>query len=121
MCEAAGVKIPEGLDGHSMVPMFKGEKHARKWAYVWYNPQGGPTGREFARTQRWKLYGDGKFYDMKNDPAEKSPIKVSELSEKNIDAHKMLLAAIQKYEDARPAKFAKKPGKTKKDKKKKKK
>ena len=123
MCEAAGISSPSNLDGFSMVPMFKGEKHARKWAYVWYARNGGATGKEFARTQRWKLYADGKFFDMDKDPEEKSPIPVNELSEKNIESHKMLLAALKKYENVRSEEVAsanKKPSK-KKDKKKKKK
>ena len=32
MCEASGIAVPSGLDGHSMVPMFKGEQHAREWS-----------------------------------------------------------------------------------------
>ncbi|MEM9281223.1 MAG: sulfatase-like hydrolase/transferase [Verrucomicrobiota bacterium] len=30
----------------------------------------GPSGGYWARTQRWKLYDDGRFYDMRNDPVE---------------------------------------------------
>ena len=28
----------------------------------------------FARDQRWKLYGDGRFYDVANDEMEERPL-----------------------------------------------
>ena len=35
----------------------------------------------FSQNSRYKLYKDGKFYDMENDILEKSPLSDKELSE----------------------------------------
>jgi hypothetical protein len=57
--------------------------------YCYYNPRPEKTMPvRFVRDQRWKLYGDGRFYDVANDPEEKSPI-----SDKN-NAWKKLSAAL---------------------------
>jgi arylsulfatase A len=108
ICDTASAAIPKELpiNGHSMLPMFKGGKGPRQWAYVWYARNGGAKGSEFARNQRYKLYGNGKFYDMEKDPLEKKSLKTSELSEKNIGIHKMLSAAIEQYDGIRSEKVA---------------
>jgi arylsulfatase A len=118
MCDAATIEIPKELpiNGKSMLPVFNGSQGLRKWAYVWYARNGGAKGSEFARNQRYKLYGDGKFFDMEKDPLEKTVLKTSELSEKNIGIHKMLSAAIKQYDGIRSEEIAqanKKPKKNK--------
>jgi len=69
--ELTGTKLPEGvtIDGRSFAPQLKGKKgNPRKWAYCQWE------GKAWARTQRWKLYRDGRLYDLQKDPLEKSPI-----------------------------------------------
>jgi len=72
--ELAGAPVPEGLDGVSFAPQLRGEPGTpREWMFCYYNPR--PERTEpvrFVRDQRWKLYGDGRFYDVANDPAEKN-------------------------------------------------
>ncbi len=74
--EVAGGSIPDGLDGVSFAPQLRGrEGHPREWIFCYYNPRPERTQpARFVRDQRWKLYGDGRFYDVTNDPDEKSPI-----------------------------------------------
>lgn len=77
-CDAAGVAIPEGLtiDGHSILTQLYGQSGTpREWAYCWYRRGGGGKAAVWARTQRYKLYASGEFYDVPADPAEKSPLK----------------------------------------------
>ncbi|MEM7475704.1 MAG: sulfatase-like hydrolase/transferase, partial [Planctomycetota bacterium] len=108
LCEAAGAKLPEDrpLDGRSFLPQLKGEKgNPRDWIYVWYARNGGPKGKEFTRNQRYKLYGSGEFYDIKNDVLEKSPLAVAALSEKQSEVKSMLQSALDQYAEARPERF----------------
>ena len=69
--ELAGAKLPESvtIDGRSFGPQLRGKKgNPRKWAYCQWQ------GKAWARTKRWKLYRDGRLYNMQKDPLEKSPI-----------------------------------------------
>jgi arylsulfatase A len=74
--QLAGAAIPKGLDGRSFAPQLAGQPgNPRPWMYCYYNPRPEKTMPvRFVRDQRWKLYGDGRFYDIANDPEEKSPI-----------------------------------------------
>jgi arylsulfatase A len=61
MCEAAGVKLPDGRvwDGRSFLPQLLGRTGSpREWIYSWYSPRQGQdrSVREFAFNQRYKLY-----------------------------------------------------------------
>ena len=76
-CEMSGVEVPSGIDGRSLLKTLKGsdEKH-RDWIYMWYSRNGGnKAARQFARNQRYKLYGDGRFFDVKNDVLETLPLQ----------------------------------------------
>jgi arylsulfatase A len=69
--ELAGTTPPKDrpIDGVSFAPQLMGKRgNPRQWAYC----QRG--GKAWARTQRWKLYRDGRLYHMEKDPLEKSPI-----------------------------------------------
>ena len=97
--ETAGAKIPEGLDGHSFLPQLKGEPGTpREWTYCYYCPRPERTKPvRFVRDIRYKLYGDGRFYDVENDVLEKTPLQ--ELDD-NAQAAK---AKLEKALDSMPA------------------
>jgi arylsulfatase A-like enzyme len=58
--------ISPAIDGQSFAPRLLGDGPApRAWAFS----QG--RGKHWVRTQRWKLYNDGRFFDVETDPAEK--------------------------------------------------
>lgn len=69
--DLAGVSPPEELsvDGSSFAPRLrgKGAEH-RRWVYAEHR------GQSWVRTRRWKLYDDGRLYDMRSDSRESSPI-----------------------------------------------
>jgi len=101
MREFADLPKLDGLDGHSFAPQLCGQTGTpREWMYCFYHPR--PERGEavrFVRDLRWKLYGDGKFVDVANDPLEKEPIKQPSSPE--------ALAAKQKLQqalDSMPAK-----------------
>ncbi len=75
--ETAGAKLPAGLDGRSFLPQLKGEPgHPREWTFCFYCPRPERTPpQRFARDVRYKLYGDGRFYDVEHDVLEQSPLK----------------------------------------------
>lgn len=72
--EVAGLEN-DGIDrdGISFAPTLFGQARSSKrdWIYIEHR------GKRCVRSKDWKLYGDGRFYDMNKDPLEKSPIKES--------------------------------------------
>ncbi|MCX8036449.1 MAG: sulfatase-like hydrolase/transferase [Candidatus Sumerlaeia bacterium] len=110
LLDAAGVQPVGGMefDGRSFLPQLRGEKgNPRPWVYSWYSPRQGAdmTVREFAFTQRYKLYRTGEFFDLANDIEEKQPLKVDTLTGEAAAAAKMLQEALDQFKDARPAEF----------------
>ena len=78
-----GAELPDSgkIDGVSFAPQLKGEKGTpREWIYCYYENgliwRGKVTSRKtvFARNHRWKLYSNGRLYDIKNDVLEKKPV-----------------------------------------------
>lgn len=86
MLEAAGAARPKNvpLDGQSFLPQLRGQRgNPRRWIYCWHDPRPGwdkePYRLEiFARDQRYKLYSDGRFYDVSNDVLEQKPIPLGQ-------------------------------------------
>ncbi|MEX0777934.1 MAG: sulfatase-like hydrolase/transferase [Phycisphaeraceae bacterium] len=75
LLEVAGVPPPAGLtpDGRPLIDAAGKLGQARQYAYVWYDPKGRPpTPGQWARDQRYKLYGDGQFFDMTKPTLEKA-------------------------------------------------
>ncbi len=103
ICETANVRIPNDptIDGRSFLPQLKGEKgNPRKWVYCWYSRSGKrANASEFARTRRYKLYRNGRFYDVLNDVQEKNPLKDDELDDKARRIKAMLREVLDKYEN----------------------
>lgn len=106
LAAAAGLALPKEvpLDGRSFWPQLCGEKgEPRAWTYCWYARNGGAKAAvEFARTQRFKLYRDGKFYDLERDPQERSPLAVNGLTGDIAAIRTQLQVALDQYADARP-------------------
>ncbi len=79
LAEAAGAPLPRDrvIDGRSFLPQIKGAKGSpRDWVFCHYWKRGRERDKisEFVRDKRWKLYGDGRFYDLKSDGAEENPL-----------------------------------------------
>lgn len=93
------------LDGFNLLPVFKGRHPTpREWSYCWYlrdeevhpDPTE-PNLRVFARTARYKLYRDGRFFDVLNDREELRPLSAADLDPATAAIHAQLLAVIERY------------------------
>jgi arylsulfatase A len=109
LCQCAGVAVPTELriDGRSFLPQLQGRKSdPREWIYCWYSRNGGAAeAREFARNHRFKLYRTGEFYDVDADANEKNPLPADRLSGKSKAAKKVLQAVLDRYANARSARY----------------
>lgn len=70
LAHLAGADLPVVMiDGSSFAPQLLGKKgKPRDWIYTEWN------GRAWVRNKKWKLYSDGKLYNMDKDPFERLPI-----------------------------------------------
>jgi len=101
IAEAVGASVSWDIDGRSFLPQLRGRRgNPRDWIFIWYRRNPGDTLYRFARDQRWKLYGDGKYdragklFDVSADPLEESPIEPGKGGEQAAAARKKLEAAL---------------------------
>jgi arylsulfatase A len=85
LADVAGAELPNNLrfDGRSFAPQLHGETAApRRWIYCWYE-RNGKRGNEkqLVRNRQYKLYADGRFFDVAVDRFEKRPLKAAQLSD----------------------------------------
>ena len=82
MFDAIGAKLPAGrkVDGQSFLPQLRGGKGTpRQWMYCHYDPRPGHDKEQFhlqkfARDQRFKLYSDGRMFEIDRDVLEQHPL-----------------------------------------------
>ena len=71
LADLGGAEIPpeQTLDGASFAPLLRGEPgKGRDWVFAEHR------GRSWVRTRDWKLYRDGRFFHMADDPDETQAI-----------------------------------------------
>ena len=102
-CEMSGASVPAGIDGKSLLSTLKGDGRThRDWIYMWYSRSGNNRqARQFVRNQRYKLYGNGKFFDIEKDVLEKAPLEELSSEQKSIRA--LLQKGLDHYRDKRPS------------------
>jgi len=106
MLEAARLAKPEGwhLDGRSFWSQLQGQPgQPRESIYSWYAPDGGPSGVEFARGDRFKLYRNGRIFDVVQDPDEKDVLELASLKLTERQTIARLQQSLDRFKDARPA------------------
>lgn len=70
------------LDGHSFWPTMqsRGGLHQRDSIYCWYDRNGiRENAKQLVRSQFYKLYANGRYFDTRNDLLEKKPLNVNNL------------------------------------------
>jgi len=90
--DLARAELPAALkpSGHSFAPLLRGQDYEpRKFAFAEHR------GRHWVRNQRYKLYGDGKFYDIERDPRERRPLPAGQLSAEAQAARRQLATALR--------------------------
>lgn len=108
LADAAGARLPEGFrtDGRSFLPRLRGQRgNPRDWIFCHYEPRlehmDANRGR-FARTRRFKLYHDGRFYDVPADVLEQAQIDLSDQQTPELELKKAQRKRLQAVLDAMP-------------------
>jgi len=115
LCELAGASIPEShvLDGRSLIPLFKGQEGRPKhFTFTWGNYENNSSKYkdpshntdkllDVIRGPRYKLYSDGRLFDVAKDPLEKAPIEKGS-SVKSDEARKSLKSSLLSLRKTQP-------------------
>lgn len=98
--EVCDLKVPSDLDGISFAPQLKGETGTpRQWMHCYYCPRPERSKeQQFVRDKRWKLYRDGRMFDITQDVKEKD-----DLAESNEPAVVAARTRLQQVLDQFPA------------------
>jgi arylsulfatase A-like enzyme len=101
LADAAGIQLDQNdpKDGQSFLPQIVGESTTpRTHVLCHYQPYwkfGGKNASAFVRTDRFKLYADGRFYDIANDLDEANNLAGVFSGEQAMTAHKQLNKLMQ--------------------------
>ena len=107
LLDCAGIAPPPDrvLDGQSFLPQLRGEEgDPREWIYSWFS-RTGQGWREFARTHRYKLFKNGRFFDLIQDPEQEEPLESDALDANARSARDLLEGVLDRYKDTRPARL----------------
>ena len=99
-------------DGISMMDIFSGNKFKnRETATIYYDSKWGKNEfrNVFSQNHRYKLYKDGRFFDMEKDILETQPINDGELTEIEIKIKNKLASELEKFPDLPPRNSYKAP------------
>ncbi len=112
LADLAGGEVPQDrkIDGRSFLPQLKGEiGNPRDWVFCWYERNGKRDGnvKRYARNQTYKLYHDGRFFNIPADELEKHSLSPDELDDEAVSIRgklKQVIAKIQADEKNFPYK-----------------
>jgi len=68
LAEVAGAELPEGTDGTSFLPALVGGDGLRSTMFAQLGDD------KCLRGRRWKIHGDGRLFDLINDPFERNDV-----------------------------------------------
>jgi arylsulfatase A len=92
LAELAKARLPRdpAPDGHSFAVRLRGQGSGpREWVFC------EQKNRQWVRNRHWKLYNDGRLFDMQNDPDETKPLAESDTGQESAVARRQLTAALQ--------------------------
>jgi arylsulfatase A len=104
IAQLGGAQLPLKIDGKSFLPRLRGEAgQPREWIFSHYDPRPGwdkkpYTRKRFARNKRFKLYEDGRFFDVPKDVLEARPLAAGEISGEAADARRQLQRVLKSME-----------------------
>jgi len=99
--DASG-KPGQQVDGKSFFPVLTGSPHVpRKTAFVHHDPKWGRNvnryRNQFVRSLDYKLYSDGRFFDLSTDVLEQQPIRADSLLETEAAVYQMLQRELARH------------------------
>ncbi|MEM9674016.1 MAG: sulfatase-like hydrolase/transferase [Bacteroidota bacterium] len=94
-------------DGESFYPLLTdADYQPRETAFVHYDPRWGKFVNQyrdqFVQTVDYKLYQDGKFFNITNDPLEEKPLDEASLTKAEREIHTHLVRELKKHPDWNP-------------------
>jgi arylsulfatase A len=101
VADAMGQPVPSSwqLEGSSFIPVLKREVDtARDWVFAQgrtFDASSAKKNTAWVRTARWKLYYDGRLFDMQNDVREQAAISPGQGSDEAKTARKQLQAVFE--------------------------
>jgi len=114
LTDVAGATTPSQLqlDGISLVPTFHQQPRHKPYIYSWYHRDGQRgQAKQWVRDSQYKLYADGKFYDVQSDPNEKQNLAHSampgELQNRHDQFQKWLAKRVEQTKQFDPIQRAK--------------
>jgi arylsulfatase A-like enzyme len=79
----AGAKLADNhqTDGRSITPFLNDpDRQGREHIFIHYDPRWANTGlTRYVFDTKWKLYEDGRFFDINKDPSEMTPIALTDM------------------------------------------
>lgn len=96
----SSIGVNDVTDGFTFLPQLLGKEGVkRKWTFCHYDPRPGWDKDKFAlvryaRTKRFKLYDNGRLYDISNDRLESRPILPADDSESSRQARETLTQVL---------------------------
>ncbi len=102
LAELASTQVSKDwhLDGRSFAPQLLGKPATpRDWCFFWYDPRPGWDKARFSRhifalDHNYKLFSDGRFYDIRGNGVREVPLDQNNLSPEAKAARKKLQSAI---------------------------
>lgn len=98
LAEAAGIELGgnDPIDGRSFLPQLRGKPgNPREWVLCHYEPYWNKQPGQFARTQHFKLYRDGRFFQVPEDLEELNSIAVGQGGVEVERARQLLLRLLE--------------------------
>jgi len=104
LMELAETPLPEGetFDGRSFLPQLHDERgNPRHWLFFHHDPlpgwsKDGYTLQRWAQDKRWKLYDDGRFFDVRVDVLEENSITLGECNLEAEEARQKLQSVLDR-------------------------
>jgi len=104
LMELAETPLPEGetFDGRSFFPQLHDERgNPRHWLFFHHDPlpgwsKDGYTLQRWAQDKRWKLYDDGRFFDVRVDVLEENSITLGECNLEAEEARQKLQSVLDR-------------------------
>ena len=99
LCGLAGIELNQWVgDGQRFDMTFSGGKGSRDWIYSWYysGKKHLPTA-EFAQNSQFKLYEDGRLFNIREDPGEQQPLDTNGFSSHDSDQAGLLMSVLENF------------------------